>query len=258
MGILDGKRALITGVASTRSIAWGVAEALRAQGAEIALTYQNERLKTRVDECAQAVGSNIVLPCDVASDESITTLFSELSNHWEQFDILVHCIGFAPRDQISGDFVDNITREGFHIAHDISAYSLPALAKAARGMLNPGSSIIALTYLGSVRAIPNYNVMGLAKASLEAAIRYSAQALGEDNIRVNGISAGPIKTLAAAGIANFRTMLEHVAQASAIKRNVTPEDVGKAAAFLASDLASGVTSEILYVDNGYHNTGMSI
>lgn len=258
MGILENKRALITGVASQRSIAWGVAEAMHAQGADIALTYQNERLKSRVEECAQAVDSNIILPCDVADDDSINQLFATLSKSWPKFDILVHCIGFAPRDQISGDFVDNITREGFHIAHDISAYSLPALAKAARPMLNEHASIIALTYLGAVRAIPNYNVMGLAKASLEASIRYSAQALGSDNIRVNGISAGPIKTLAAAGIANFRTMLEHVAEASAIKRNVTPEDVGKAAAFLGSDLASGITSEILYVDNGYHNAGMSL
>jgi len=256
MGFLQGKRALITGVASNRSIAWGIAEAMHKQGAELAFTYQNDRLKQRVEQCAAEFNSQIVLPCDVESDESIQTLFSELKSHWGKFDIIVHSIGFAPRDQISGDFLDNVTREGFQIAHDISAYSFPALAKAAKPMLREGGSLIALTYLGAVQAMPNYNVMGLAKASLEASIRYTAQSLGPLGIRVNGISAGPIKTLAAAGVANFRKMLDHVEETAPLRRNVTTEDVGNTAAFLASNLAAGITSEILYVDNGYHNVGM--
>lgn len=256
MGFLQGKRALITGVASNRSIAWGIAQAMHKQGAELAFTYQNDRLKQRVEQCAAEFGSQIVLPCDVASDESIENLFSDLKQHWDEFDIIVHSIGFAPRDQISGDFLDNVTREGFQIAHDISAYSFPALAKAAKPMLREGGSLIALTYLGAVQAMPNYNVMGLAKASLEASIRYTAQSLGPLGIRVNGISAGPIKTLAAAGVANFRKMLDHVEETAPLRRNVTTEDVGNTAAFLASNLAAGITSEILYVDNGYHNVGM--
>lgn len=256
MSFLSGKRALITGVASNRSIAWGIAEAMHKQGAELAFTYQNERLKKRVDECAANFNSSIVLPCDVESDDSIDALFSELKQHWDQFDILVHSIGFAPRDQIAGDFLNNITREGFGIAHDISAYSFPALAKAARPMLRQDGALLALTYLGSVKAMPNYNVMGLAKASLEASVRYAAQSLGPEGIRVNGISAGPIKTLAASGVANFRKMLEHVEETTPMRRNVTTEDVGNAAAFLCSDLARGITSEIIYVDNGYRNVGM--
>ena len=256
MGFLQGKRALITGVASNRSIAWGIAEAMHLQGAELAFTYQNDRLKGRVEQCAQAFNSDIVLPCDVESDESIAELFNSLKQHWNDFDIIVHSIGFAPRDQISGDFLDNVTREGFQLAHDISAYSFPALAKAAKPMLREGGSLIALTYLGAVQAMPNYNVMGLAKASLEASIRYTAQSLGPLGIRVNGISAGPIKTLAAAGIANFRKMLDHVEETAPLRRNVTTQDVGNTAAFLASNLAAGITSEILYVDNGYHNVGM--
>lgn len=256
MSFLQGKRALITGVASNRSIAWGIAEAMHKQGAELAFTYQNDRLKQRVEQCAAEFGSQIILPCDVESDESIEKLFGELKSHWDEFDIIVHSIGFAPRDQISGDFLDNVTREGFKIAHDISAYSFPALAKAAKPMLREGGSLIALTYLGAVQAMPNYNVMGLAKASLEASIRYTAQSLGPLGIRVNGISAGPIKTLAAAGVANFRKMLDHVEETAPLRRNVTTEDVGNTAAFLASPLAAGITSEILYVDNGYHNVGM--
>lgn len=256
MGFLTGKRALITGVASNRSIAWGIAEAMHQQGAELAFTYQNDRLKDRVSQCAEQCESSIVIPCDVTFDESITDLFAELNTHWEQFDILVHCIGFAPRDQISGDFLGNITREGFQIAHDISAYSLPALAKGAQSMFSDRASVIALTYLGAVQAMPNYNVMGLAKASLEASIRYTAQSLGPKGIRVNGISAGPIKTLAAAGVANFRKMLDHVEETAPLRRNVTTEDVGNTAAFLASDLSAGITSEIIYVDGGYHNVGM--
>lgn len=256
MAFLEGKRALITGIASQRSIAWGIAQAMHAQGAELAFTYQSERLKSRVESCANELSSNIVIECDVQSDASIHQLFSELKQHWNEFDILVHSIGFAPKEQISGDFLDNITREGFQTAHDISAYSFPALAKTAKPMLSSKASLIALTYLGAVQAMPSYNTMGLAKASLEAAIRYTAQSLGSDGIRVNGISAGPIKTLAAAGVKDFKKMLEHVEKTSPLNENVTIEEVGNAAAFLCSDLASGITSEIIYVDKGYRNMGM--
>ena len=257
MGILTGKRALSTGVASNRSIAWGIAEAMHEQGAELAFTYQNERLKARVSQCASEFGSSIVLECDVAHDNAVEHAFSSLKLHWaEGFDILIHSIGFAPRDQISGDFLDHITREGFNTAHDISAYSFAALAKSARPMLRENGALLALTYLGSTRAISNYNVMGLAKASLESCIRYAAHSLGPHNIRVNGISAGPIRTLAASGVTNFKQMLEHVASTTPLRRNVTAREVGNAAAFLCSDLASGITSEIVYVDNGYHNVGI--
>lgn len=256
MSFLKGKRALITGIASQRSIAWGIAQAMHQQGAELAFTYQSERLKSRVIDCANELSSNIVIECDVQDDDSIAHLFTELKSHWDAFDILIHSIGFAPKDQISGDFLTNITREGFQVAHDVSAYSFPALAKAARPMLSNTASLIALTYLGAVQAMPSYNTMGLAKASLEAAIRYTAQSLGKDGIRVNGISAGPIKTLAAAGVRDFKKMLEHVQNTSPLNENVTIEDVGNVAAFLGSDLASGITSEIIYVDKGYRNMGM--
>lgn len=256
MGFLTGKRALITGVASQRSIAWGIAEAMRSQGADIALTYQNERLKKRVDQCAEAVDSDIVLPCDVSSDTSINELFETLRGHWDGLDIIVHSIGYADRSQIGGDFVDNISREGFAEALDISAYSFAALARAARPMLRENAALLAMTYLGAERAMPNYNVMGLAKASLEASVRYMAQSLGAEGTRVNAISAGPIRTLAASGVADFKKMLEQVADTAPLKRNVTTEDVGNAAAFLCSDLARGITSEVIYVDNGFHNMGM--
>lgn len=256
MGFLTGKRALITGIASKRSIAWGIASAMHEQGAELAFTYQSDRLLSRVQECAAALNSNIVLECDVEQDTSIDTLFTNLHQHWHSFDILVHSIGFAPKEQISGDFLENITRKGFHTAHDISAYSFPALAKAATPMLNTGASLIALTYLGAIQAMPSYNTMGLAKASLEASIRYAAQSLGSKGIRVNGISAGPIKTLASAGVSDFKKMLSHVENVSPLRENVTIEEVGNTAAFLASDLASGITSEIIYVDKGYRNIGM--
>jgi enoyl-[acyl-carrier protein] reductase I len=258
MGFLAGKRALIVGVASPRSIAWGVAKAMHREGAELAFTYQNEKLKTRVDKVAEECGSDITLPCDVASDREIDEVFERLSDSWDGFDILIHSVGFAPREQLEGEFVDAVTREGFQIAHDISSYSLSALAKAGRPMMTGrNGSILTLTYLGAVRAIPYYNVMGLAKASLEANVRYLAHSLGPEGTRVNGISAGPIRTLAAAGIANFRKMLSHVEERAPLRRTVTTEEVGNAAAFLCSDLASGITGEITYVDSGYSILGMT-
>jgi enoyl-[acyl-carrier protein] reductase I len=258
MGFLHGKRALIVGIASQRSIAWGIANAMHREGAQLAFTYQNERLKSRVEEAAASFGSNIVLPCDVAEDAQIDHLFSELGKHWDGLDVLVHSVGFAPREALQGEFLDNLTRESFNIAHDISSYSLAALAKAARPMMKGrGGSILTLTYLGAVRALQSYNVMGLAKASLEANVRYLAYNLGPEGTRVNGISAGPIKTLAASGVGNLRKMLDHVEEVTPLRRNVTTEDVGNAAAFLCSDLASGITGEITYVDAGYSTVGMT-
>ena len=258
MGFLTGKKALIVGVASQRSIAWGIAEAMAREGAELGYTYQTEKLKSRVDKIAEQTGSNLVLPCDVAFDDQIETVFQEIGNRWGNLDILVHSVGFAPRDQLEGNYVDAVSREGFQIAHDISSYSFAALAKSARPLMQEnGGSMLTLTYLGSVRAMPFYNVMGLAKASLEANVRYMAQNLGPEGIRVNGVSAGPIKTLAAAGISNFRKMLDHVEQRAPLRRTVTIEDVGNTAAFLCSDLAAGITGEITYVDSGYNILGMS-
>ena len=258
MGFLEGKRALIVGVASPRSIAWGIAEAMHKQGAELAFTYQNDRLQSRVKKIADQCGSEIVIPCDVATDEAIDETFTELAKHWDKFDILIHSVGFAPREELAGEYIDAVTREGFKIAHEISSYSLAALAKAARPMMQGrNGAILTLSYLGAVRAIPNYNVMGLAKASLEANVRFLAQSLGPEGTRVNGISAGPIKTLAAAGIGNLRKMLDYVARTTPLRRTVTTEDVGNAAAFLCSDLAAGITGEITYVDAGYSILGMA-
>ncbi|MEM9302425.1 MAG: enoyl-ACP reductase [Pseudomonadota bacterium] len=257
MGFLDGKKALIVGVASNRSIAWGVAEAMHAQGAELAFTYQTEKLKSRVDKIAEATGSNLVLECDVEHDEHIDRVFDQLSDAWGRVDIIIHAVGFAPRDQLQGTFAEAVTREGFRIAHDISAYSFAALAKAGRPLMGADSSLLTLSYLGAVRAMPYYNVMGPAKASLEACVRYLAQSLGPDGIRVNGISAGPIKTLAAAGISNFRKMLDHVETRAPLRRTITAREVGDVAAFLCSDLARGVTGEITYVDSGYNILGMA-
>jgi enoyl-[acyl-carrier protein] reductase I len=258
MGFLQGKRALIIGIASHRSIAWGIAEAMRREGASLAFTYQTERLKERVDEAAKLCGSDIVLPLDVASDAQIEAVFVELGRHWDGFDILVHAVGFAPREALQGEFLDGLTREGFALAHDISSYSLAALAKAARPqMQGRKGAILTLSYLGAERALANYNVMGLAKASLEACVRYLAYNLGPEGTRVNAISAGPIKTLAAAGIANFRKMLDHVEQHAPLRRSITIEEVGNVAAFLCSDLASGVSGEITYVDAGYNVLGMT-
>ena len=258
MGFLTGKKALITGVASDRSIATGIAEAFHREGAELAFSYQGERLKSRVEEFAASVGSKIVLPLDVAEDAQIDEVMQELHKTWGGLDVLVHSIGFAPREQLAGKYLDAVTREGFRVAHDVSSYSFAALGKAARPLMEGrAGAMLTLSYLGAVRAVPMYNVMGPAKASLEANVRFMAAELGERNIRVNGISAGPIKTLAAAGIAGFRGMLAHAAGASPLKRNVSIEEVGNAAAFLCSDLASGITGEMLYVDAGYNIMGMS-
>ncbi|MGQ0528851.1 MAG: enoyl-ACP reductase FabI [Panacagrimonas sp.] len=259
MGFMAGKKALITGVASDRSIATGIAEAFKREGAELAFTYQGERLKSRVQEFAAECGSNIVLPLDVSEDAQIEEVFAELNKQWGGLDVMIHSIGFAPREQLAGKYLDAVTREGSRIAHDISSYSFAAMAKAARPLMaNRNASMLTLTYLGAVRAVPMYNVMGPAKASLEANVRFIAADVGEQGIRCNGISAGPIKTLAAAGITGFRGMLTKAASTSALKRNVTIEEVGNAAAFLCSDLASGITGEIVYVDAGYSVMGMSL
>jgi enoyl-[acyl-carrier protein] reductase I len=259
MGFLQGKRALVTGIASQRSIATGIAEAMHREGAELALTYQNDKLKPRVEAAAAEYGSDIVLPLDVADDAQIEACFARLGERWsEGFDILVHAIAFAPREAIAGQFLDGLTRENFAMAHDISAYSLAALAKAARPqMQGRNGAILTLTYLGAERALVGYNLMGVAKASLESTVRYLACNLGPEGIRVNAISAGPIKTLAAAGIAGFRRILGHVEENAPLRRTVTIEDVGNAAAFLCSDLASGITGEITYVDAGYNILGMT-
>jgi len=254
MGFLTGKQLLITGVLSNRSIAYGIAKACHAQGAQLAFSYVGERFKERITEFAADFGSTLIFDCDVGDDAQIDKLFADLSTHWPNFDGFVHSIGFAPREAIAGNFLDGLSREGFKIAHDISAYSFPAMAKAALPLLNPKSALLTLTYLGAERVIPNYNTMGLAKASLEASVRYLAEAVGPKDIRVNGISAGPIKTLAASGIKDFSKLLNMVASASPIRRNVTIEDVGNVAAFLLSDLAGGVTAEITYVDGGYNKT----
>jgi enoyl-[acyl-carrier protein] reductase I len=258
MGFLDGKRALIVGVASPRSIAWGIAEAMHEQGAELAFTYQNDKLKTRVEKIAEQTGSNILIPCDVASDEEIENTFTELAKHWDGYDILVHSVGFAPRDQLEGDYIDAVNREGFQVAHDISSYSFAALARAGLPMMKGrDAAMITLSYLGSERVLKGYNVMGLAKASLEANVRYMAANLGPRGIRVNAISAGPIKTLAASGVSDLRKMLHHVEETAPLRRTITQKEVGNVAAFLCSDLASGVTGEITYVDSGYNIIGMT-
>ncbi|MFC3551205.1 enoyl-ACP reductase [Lysobacter cavernae] len=259
MGFLQGKRALITGIASERSIASGIAEAMHREGAQLAFTYQNEKLKTRVESAASEYGSDIVLPLDVSDDAQIAACFDQLGQRWNDgFDILVHAIAFAPREAIAGNFLDGLTRESFAIAHDISSYSLSALAKAARPhMQNRKGAILTLSYLGAERALSNYNVMGVAKASLEASVRYLALNLGPEGIRVNAISAGPIRTLAASGIAGFRKILGHVESQAPLRRSVSIDDVGNVAAFLCSDLAAGVTGEITYVDAGYNIVGMT-
>ncbi|NOX08482.1 MAG: enoyl-ACP reductase [Gammaproteobacteria bacterium] len=256
MGFLDGKRALIVGLASTRSIAWGIAQAMRREGAELAFTYQNDKLAGRVEKMAAECDSDIVIPCDVSSDEQITNVFEQLDNYWDSLDIIIHSVAFAPREMLEGEYLDNLTREGFHTAHDISSYSLAALAKAGRNMMQGRKgSIITLSYLGAERALQNYNIMGVAKASLEANVRYLAFNLGPEDIRVNAISAGPIRTLAASGISNFRKLLAYGEKNSPLRRNVTIDEVGNTAAFLASDLSSGVTGEVIYVDGGYHIVG---
>jgi enoyl-[acyl-carrier protein] reductase I len=259
MGFLQGKRALVTGIASERSIASGIAEAMHREGAELAFTYQNEKLKSRVESAAAEYGSDIVIPLDVSDDAQIAACFDQLGQRWNDgFDILVHAIAFAPREAIAGQFLDGLTRENFAIAHDVSAYSLSALAKAARPLMQGRKgAIVTLSYLGAERALVGYNVMGVAKASLEASVRYLAYNLGPEGIRVNAISAGPIKTLAAAGIAGFRKILGHVEENAPLRRTVSIEDVGNVAAFLCSDLAAGVTGEVTYVDSGYNILGMT-
>ncbi|MBP6120445.1 MAG: enoyl-ACP reductase FabI [Giesbergeria sp.] len=254
MGFLTGKKLLITGVLSNRSIAYGIARACHQQGAELAFSYVGERFKDRITDFAAEFDSKLVFDCDVASDEQIERMFRDLSATWPKLDGFVHGIGFAPREAIAGDFLEGLSREGFRVAHDISAYSFPAMAKAALPYLNDKSALLTLSYLGALRTIPNYNTMGLAKASLEASVRYLAEALGPKGMRVNGISAGPIKTLAASGIKDFGKLLSGVAGASPLRRNVTIEDVGNVAAFLLSDLASGMTAEITYVDGGFSQT----
>ena len=258
MGFLTGKKLLITGVLSNRSIAYGIARACHQQGAELAFSYVGERFKDRITDFAAEFDSKLIFDCDVASDEQIERMFAELSATWPRFDGFVHGIGFAPREAIAGNFLDGLSRENFRIAHDISAYSFPAMAKAALPYLNDKSSVLTLTYLGAVRTIPNYNTMGVAKAALEASVRYMAESLGrmEDGrcIRVNGVSAGPVKTLAASGIKDFGKLLAYMAANAPLRRNVTIEDVGNVAAFLLSDLASGMTAEITYVDGGFSQT----
>lgn len=254
MAFLTGKRALIMGLASNRSIAYGIAKAMKEQGADLAFSFQGERLEKRVRDMAEKdFGSTLVFPCDVASDEEIGTLMTSLKTPWpEGFDIIVHAIGFAPRESLDGNYLDSVSREAFSIAHDISSYSFAALAKAAKPYLREKAALITLSYLGGVRAVQNYNVMGLAKASLEANVRYMASALGHEGIRVNAVSAGPIRTLAASGIAGFKEMLSAFEASAPLGRCVTIEEVGNVAAFLCSDLASGVTGEISYVDCGFN------
>ena len=259
MGFLSGKRVLIVGVASKLSIASGIAAAMHREGAELAFTYQNDKLKGRVEGFAESWGSSAKLcfPCDVADDAQIEQVFADLGKHWDGLDCIVHSVGFAPGDQLEGDFTEVTSRDGFRIAHDISAYSLVALAKAGRPMMQGrNGNILTLSYLGAVRTMPNYNVMGMAKASLEAGVRYLAGSLGPEGTRVNAVSAGPIRTLAASGIKSFRKMLAYNEKQTPLRRNVTIEEVGNAGAFLCSDMASGISGEILYVDGGFNTTAM--
>ncbi|HEY4210735.1 MAG TPA: enoyl-ACP reductase [Steroidobacteraceae bacterium] len=258
MGFMAGKRALIAGVAGERSIAWGIAQAFHREGAELAFSYPNDKMKERVVPLAESLGSKLHVPLDVTNDDQVGSAFDAIKREWDNIDIVVHAIAFAPREAIAGSFTTNTSREAFRIAHDVSSYSLTAMARAAQPLMSGRKgALLTLSYLGAVRSIPNYNVMGLAKASLEANVRFLAADLGPGGTRVNGISAGPIRTLAAAGIAGFRSMLNRVAEVAPLRRNVTLEDVGNAAAFLCSDLAAGVTGEILYVDSGFSTVGMS-
>ncbi|MXP56198.1 SDR family oxidoreductase [Pantoea sp. Mhis] len=256
MGFLSGKYFLITGVSSKLSIAYGIAKAMYKQGAQLAFTYNKSKFKDRINSLAKEMGSNIVLQCDVSEDSSISNLFFELKQYFPKFDGFIHSIAFAPSDQLNGDYVNTVTREGFKITHDISSYSFVAMAKECREMLNPSSSLLTLSYLGSERAIPNYNVMGLAKASLEANVRYMANCMGPEGIRVNAISAGPIRTLASSGIKEFRKMLIYSKECSPIRRNVTIEEIGNCAAFLSSNLASGISGEVIHVDGGFSVSAM--
>jgi len=256
-GFLAGKKILVTGLLSTRSIAHGVARAMHREGADLAFTYQGEGVRERVAKLLPEFSSDILLPCDVSDDTQVDAVFASLRQRWDGLDGIVHAIAFAPREALAGDFHETVTRESFRVAHDVSSYSLAALAKAALPMMEGrAASVVTLSYLGAVRALPNYNVMGLAKSSLEACVRYLAYSLGPRGIRVNGISAGPIRTLAASGVGDFGKLLACVARNAPLKRNVTTEEVGNVAAFLCSDLASGVTGEISYVDCGYNIVGV--
>ena len=256
MGLLENKNALIVGVASNRSIAWGIAQAMRREGAKLAYTYQNERLRERVENFARETDSEITVPCDVASDEQIQAVFERLDDYWDHLDILVHSVAHAPKEQLEGEYLENVTRAGFLMAHEISSYSFTALADAARPMMQGRrGAMLTLSYIGAVRAMPNYNVMGVAKASLEANMRYMAASLGPEDIRVNAISAGPIRTLAASGIKGLKDFLAHVEKVAPLRRNVTIEEVGNVAAFLCSDYASAITGGVTYVDCGYNAVG---
>jgi len=257
MGFLTGKRLLITGVLSNRSIAYGIARACVREGAEIALSYVGERFRDRAIEFGKEFGTDLVFECDVGDDAQIERLFAQLGQHWDQFDGFVHAIAFAPREAIAGDFLDGLSRESFRIAHEISAYSFPALAKAALPLLRPGAALLTLSYLGAMRVVPHYNTMGLAKASLEASVRFLAVDLGKRGIRVNGISAGPIKTLAASGIKDFGKLLTAFAAMTPIRRGITIDDVGNSAAFLLSDLAAGISAEVIYVDGGFSHVALA-
>ncbi len=258
MGFMQGKKALVVGVASNRSIAWGIAKAMHREGAEIALTYQGEKLQGRAEKFAAELGSDIAIPCDVSSDDEIRKTFETLATHWDGLDCLVHSVAFSPKGELDGRFIDSVTRNGSNVAHDISSYSFAALGREALPMMEGrNGSMLTLSYLGAVRSIPHYNVMGLAKASLEAAVRAMAADLGPDGIRVNGLSAGPVKTLAAKGIGDFNLLLDYSEKNSPLRRNVTIDEIGNVGAFLCSDLASGMTGEITYVDGGYNTTGMA-
>ena len=254
---LKNKKVLIIGVASKRSIAAAIANTFSLNGADILLTYQNEKLKNRVEDIAAELDNKaITYPCDLASDTQITSLKDHIEEIWSNIDIIVHSAAFAPRELLAGDYVENITREGFNVAHDISSYSFVGLAKTFNEIMNENGSMLTLSYLGSEKVIKNYNVMGLAKASLEANVRYMSHSLGKKNIRVNAISAGPIKTLASAGISGFNEILKHVEEKSALKRNVTLEEVANTALFLASNSSSGITGQIIYVDCGFNISGV--
>ncbi len=258
MGFLQGKKILIVGLASNRSIAWGIAQAMHREGAQLAFTYQNDKLKERVEKLAGQCDSQLAVACDVSSDDEIQGVFDYLSQHWDGLDGIVHSVAYAPRKALEGDYLASVDREAFQIAHDISSYSFAALAKAGRPMMQGrNAALLTLSYLGAERVIPNYNVMGVAKASLEANVRYMASSLGPEGIRVNAVSAGPIRTLAASGISNFREMLSKAENAAPLRKNVTIEEVGNAGAFLCSDLASGITGEIVYVDAGYNIVGLA-
>ena len=259
MGFLADKRILIAGLLSNRSIAYGIARAMHREGAQLAFTYQGEGVRERVEKLTAEFGSKLLFSCDVASDSEISQCFDDLGKHWDGLDGIVHSVAFAPREALSGDYLESVNREAFRIAHDISSYSFAALAKAGMPLMQGrNAALLTLTYLGAVRVMPNYNVMGLAKASLEANVRFMASSLGPKGIRVNAISAGPIKTLAAAGIGNFGKLLSYTEKVAPLRRNVSTGEVGNVAAFLCSDLASGITGEITYVDAGFNTVAFDI